>query len=73
MCFCSSIFRVGALRNRSVYNEIGNDVMLAAKKECPLWQASETEKAEYLRRIQPYDYQLPTYHDIAMQLLEPQE
>ena len=56
-----------------VYNEIGNDVMLAAKKECPLWQASETEKAEYLRRIQPYDEQLPAYHDIAMQLLEPQE
>ena len=47
--------------------------MLAAKKECPLWQASETEKAEYLRRIQPYDEQLPAYHDIAMQLLEPQE
>lgn len=56
-----------------VYNEIGNDVMLDADKECPLWQASESEKAEYLRRIRPYDDQLPTYHAIAVQLLEPQK
>ena len=56
-----------------IYNEIGNDVMLDADKECPLCLASEREKAEYLRRIQPYDDQLPAYHNIAMQLLEPQK
>lgn len=54
-----------------IYNEIGNDVMLAADMECPIWQAPEAEKAEFLRRIQPYDDQLPAYHNIAMQILDP--
>ena len=52
-----------------IYSEIGNDVMLESDKECPLWQAADSEKAELLRRIQPYDAQLPEYHFLIEQLL----
>ena len=52
-----------------IYSEIGNDVMLESDKECPLWQAADSEKAEFLRRVQPYDAQLPEYHFLVEQLL----
>ena len=52
-----------------IYNEIGNDVMLEVDKECPLWQATDSEKAEFLCRVQPYDAQLPEYHYLIEQLL----
>ena len=52
-----------------IYSEIGNDVMLESDKECPLWQAADSEKAELLRRIQQYDAQLPEYHFLIEQLL----
>lgn len=55
-----------------IYSEIGNDVMLESDKECPLWQAADSEKTEFLRRVQPYDAQLPEYHFLVKQLLTPQ-
>ncbi|WP_346670137.1 hypothetical protein [uncultured Subdoligranulum sp.] len=51
------------------YTEIGNDVLLENDREYQIWEMSPLEREEFLRRIQPYDAQLPEYHFLVEQLL----
>ena len=51
------------------YTEIGNDVLLENDREYQIWEMSPLEREEFLRRIQPYDAQLPEYHFLIEQLL----
>ena len=51
------------------YTEIGNDVLLENDREYQIWEMSPLEREEFLRRVQPYDAQLPEYHFLIEQLL----
>ena len=51
------------------YTEIGNDVLLENDRDYQIWEMSPLEREEFLRRIQPYDAQLPEYHFLVEQLL----
>ena len=51
------------------YTEIGNDVLLENDREYQIWEMSPLEREEFLRRVQPYDAQLPEYHFLVEQLL----
>ena len=53
------------------YTEIGNDILLENDREYELWQMRKLERDEFLRRVQPYDTQLPEYHYLIEQLLSP--
>ena len=52
-----------------LYTEIGNDVLLENDRDYQIWEMSPLEREEFLRRIQPYDAQLPEYHFLVEQLL----
>ena len=52
-----------------LYTEIGNDVLLENDREYQIWEMSPLEREEFLRRVQPYDAQLPEYHFLVEQLL----
>ena len=52
-----------------LYTEIGNDILLENDREYQIWEMSPLEREEFLRRIQPYDAQLPEYHFLVEQLL----
>ena len=54
------------------YTEIGNDVLLENDRDYQIWEMSPLEQEEFLRRVQPYDAQLPEYHFLIEQLLTPQ-
>ncbi len=54
------------------YTEIGNDVLLENDRDYQIWEMSPLEREEFLRRVQPYDAQLPEYHFLVEQLLTPQ-
>ena len=54
------------------YTEIGNDILLENDREYQIWEMSPLEREEFLRRVQPYDAQLPEYHYLIEQLLTPQ-
>ena len=54
------------------YTEIGNDVLLENDRDYQIWEMSPLEREEFLRRIQPYDAQLPEYHFLVERLLTPQ-
>ena len=54
------------------YTEIGNDVLLENDREYQIWEMSPLEREEFLRRVQPYDAQLPEYHFLIERLLTPQ-
>lgn len=54
------------------YTEIGNDILLENDREYQIWEMSPLEREEFLRRVQPYDAQLPEYHFLVKQLLTPQ-
>lgn len=51
------------------YTEIGNDILLENDRDYQIWEMSPLEREEFLRRIQPYDAQLPEYHFLVEQLL----
>ena len=51
------------------YTEIGNDVLLENDRDYQIWEMSPLEREEFLRRVQPYDAQLPEYHFLIEQLL----
>ena len=51
------------------YTEIGNDILLENDREYQIWEMSPLEREEFLRRVQPYDAQLPEYHFLVEQLL----
>ena len=51
------------------YTEIGNDILLENDREYQIWEMSPLEREEFLRRVQPYDAQLPEYHYLIEQLL----
>ena len=51
------------------YTEIGNDILLENDREYQIWEISPLEREEFLRRVQPYDAQLPEYHFLVEQLL----
>ena len=51
------------------YTEIGNDILLENDREYQIWEMSPLEREEFLRRVQPYDEQLPEYHYLIEQLL----
>ena len=55
-----------------LYTEIGNDVLLENDRDYQIWEMSPLEQEEFLRRVQPYDAQLPEYHFLIEQLLTPQ-
>lgn len=55
-----------------LYTEIGNDVLLENDREYQIWEMSPLEREEFLRRVQPYDAQLPEYHFLIERLLTPQ-
>ena len=44
------------------YTEIGNDILLENDRDYQIWEMSPLEREEFLRRVQPYDAQLPEYH-----------
>ena len=52
-----------------LYTEIGNDVLLENDRDYQIWEMSPLEREEFLRRVQPYDAQLPEYHFLIEQLL----
>ena len=52
-----------------LYTEIGNDILLENDREYQIWEMSPLEREEFLRRVQPYDAQLPEYHFLVEQLL----
>ena len=52
--------------------EIGNDILLENDREYQIWEMRPLEREEFLRRVQPYDAQLPEYHYLIEQLLTPQ-
>ena len=54
------------------YTEIGNDILLENDREYQIWEMSPLEREEFLRRVQPYDAQLPEYHFLIERLLTPQ-
>lgn|SRR5699024_750751 len=54
------------------YTEIGNDVLLENDRDYQIWEMSPLEREEFLRRVQPYDAQLPEYHFLVERLLTPQ-
>lgn len=54
------------------YTEIGNDILLENDREYQIWEMRPLEREEFLRRVQPYDAQLPEYHYLIKQLLTPQ-
>ena len=54
------------------YTEIGNDVLLENDRDYQIWEMSPLEREEFLRRVQPYDAQLPEYHFLIERLLTPQ-
>ena len=54
------------------YTEIGNDILLENDREYQIWEMRPLEREELLRRVQPYDAQLPEYHYLIEQLLTPQ-
>lgn len=51
------------------YTEIGNDVLLENDRDYQIGEMSPLEREEFLRRVQPYDAQLPEYHFLVEQLL----
>ena len=51
------------------YTEIGNDILLENDREYQIWEMRPLEREEFLRRVQPYDAQLPEYHYLIEQLL----
>ena len=51
------------------YTEIGNDILLENDREYQICEMRPLEREEFLRRIQPYDAQLPEYHFLVEQLL----
>ena len=51
------------------YTEIGNDVLLENDRDYQIWEMSPLAREEFLRRVQPYDAQLPEYHFLIEQLL----
>ena len=51
------------------YTEIGNDVLLENDRDYQIWEMSPLEREAFLRRVQPYDAQLPEYHFLIEQLL----
>ena len=55
-----------------LYTEIGNDILLENDREYQIWEMSPLEREEFLRRVQPYDAQLPEYHFLVERLLTPQ-
>ena len=55
-----------------LYTEIGNDVLLENDRDYQIWEMSPLEREEFLRRVQPYDAQLPEYHFLIERLLTPQ-
>lgn len=54
------------------YTEIGNDILLENDRDYQIWEMSPLEREEFLRRVQPYDAQLPEYHFLIEGLLTPQ-
>lgn len=52
-----------------IYWEMGNDVLLEHGLDGPIGTASKPARDEFLRRIQPFDVQLPEYHFLIEQLL----
>lgn len=52
-----------------LYTEIGSDVLLENDRDYQIWEMSPLEREEFLRRVQPYDAQLPEYHFLIEQLL----
>ena len=54
------------------YTEIGNDVLLENDCDYQIWEMSPLEREDFLRRVQPYDAQLPEYHFLIERLLTPQ-
>ena len=54
------------------YTEIGNDILLENDREYQIWEMRPLEREEFLRRVQPYDAQLPEYHYLIELLLTPQ-
>lgn len=52
-----------------LYTEIGNDVLLENDRDYQIWEMSPLAREEFLRRVQPYDAQLPEYHFLIEQLL----
>ena len=54
------------------YTEIGNDILLENDRDYQIWEMSPLEREEFLRRVQPYDAQLPEYHFLIERLLTPQ-
>ena len=54
------------------YTEIGNDILLENDRDYQIWEMSPLEREEFLRRVQPYDAQLPEYHFLVERLLTPQ-
>ena len=51
------------------YTEIGNDILLENDREYQIWEMRPLEGEGFLRRVQPYDAQLPEYHYLIEQLL----
>ena len=51
------------------YTEIGNDVLLENDRDYQIGEMSPLEREAFLRRVQPYDAQLPEYHFLVEQLL----
>ena len=52
-----------------LYTEIGNDVLLENDRDYQIGEMSPLEREAFLRRVQPYDAQLPEYHFLIEQLL----
>ena len=55
------------------YTEIGNDILLENEREYHIWQMHKLERDEFLRRVQPFDAQLPEYHYLIERLLTPRD
>ena len=55
------------------YTEIGNDILLENEREYYIWQMHKLERDEFLRRVQPFDAQLPEYHYLIERLFTPRD
>lgn len=55
------------------YTEIGNDILLENEREYHIWQMHKLERDEFLRRVQPFDAQLPEYHYLIERLFTPRD
>lgn len=52
-----------------VYWEMGNDVLLEHDCDDPVGVTPKAVQDEFLKAVEPYDAQLPEYHDVIQQLL----